>query len=255
MKLGHRAIDITGQKFGRLTAISVSHTEKGKGLMWNCLCDCGNTTVKAGKRLRIGNVKSCGCMISEDLIGRKFGKLTVVKRLKTDKNDMYNWECICDCGGKKITNTTTLKTGLVKSCGCMRWSDCCGDISLSFFNKIKRRAKSKGQEFNISIEYIWQLFLNQNKKCALSGLDIDFFTGFVNKDKKNTNEKASLDRIDSTKGYIEGNVQWVHKDVNRMKMDLGEDYFYKLCQAVTGHITFKKSERSKLAEVASELLN
>ena len=43
---------------------------------------------------------------------------------------------------------------------------------------------------------------------------------------------ASLDRIDSKKGYIEGNIQWVHKDINRMKWAFNEDYFIKLCNNI-----------------------
>jgi hypothetical protein len=43
---------------------------------------------------------------------------------------------------------------------------------------------------------------------------------------------ASLDRIDSSKGYIEGNLQWVHKDVNIMKMDLSQVEFIDYCVKV-----------------------
>ena len=46
------------------------------------------------------------------------------------------------------------------------------------------------------------------------------------------NGSASLDRIDSKKGYTEENVQWIHKDVNSMKMDYNEDYFIKMCQLI-----------------------
>lgn len=44
---------------------------------------------------------------------------------------------------------------------------------------------------------------------------------------------ASLDRIDSTKGYTLDNIQWVHKHINVMKMDLDQEYFIKLCKLVT----------------------
>lgn len=43
---------------------------------------------------------------------------------------------------------------------------------------------------------------------------------------------ASLDRIDSSQGYIKGNVQWVHKDINKMKFDLSQDRFLELCNII-----------------------
>jgi hypothetical protein len=46
---------------------------------------------------------------------------------------------------------------------------------------------------------------------------------------------GSFDRIDSGQDYTLGNVQWVHKVVNRMKMDLGEDEFLKWCGLVVNH--------------------
>lgn len=50
--------------------------------------------------------------------------------------------------------------------------------------------------------------------------------------KSKTLITASLDRIDSSKGYVIGNVQWVHKTINTMKMDLANSEFIKLCQMV-----------------------
>lgn len=46
---------------------------------------------------------------------------------------------------------------------------------------------------------------------------------------------ASLDRINSSIGYIEGNVQWVHKDVNKMKMAMVEDKFLYWCKTISQH--------------------
>lgn len=46
---------------------------------------------------------------------------------------------------------------------------------------------------------------------------------------------ASLDRIDSDKGYIEGNVQWLHKWVNLMKSDFTQDEFLNYCRLIIEH--------------------
>lgn len=56
--------DLTGQKFGRLTAVEHVGTKKGQ-TMWKCICDCGNTSIIGYPNLITGNTKSCGCLNSE----------------------------------------------------------------------------------------------------------------------------------------------------------------------------------------------
>lgn len=177
--------------------------------------------------------------IAKDLIGLKFGKLTVVSRAQNrGQNPM--WNCICECGSEIICYGVHLKRGNTKSCGCnmikkgfnhVQWSGY-GEISGQRWTQIRGKGKShrkarNGLPFEITIEYAWDLFLKQNRKCALSGLDLFF-------GESNTKETtASLDRIDSKKGYIEGNVQWVHKDINRMKNIFDQEYFLDICKKIT----------------------
>ena len=56
-----RAIDITGQAFGRLTAVRPLYAKPHKGIFWLCRCSCGNTTIAIGTKLRNGHRISCGC--------------------------------------------------------------------------------------------------------------------------------------------------------------------------------------------------
>lgn len=58
-----RFVDISGLKFGRLTAIDADRS--GKKIKWNCVCDCGKKTKVDGVKLRRGETKSCGCLASE----------------------------------------------------------------------------------------------------------------------------------------------------------------------------------------------
>ena len=61
-------IDLTGQRFGRLTVIERDTSRpKNDGAFWLCKCDCGNVTSVRGKELRRGNTKSCGCLALEKL--------------------------------------------------------------------------------------------------------------------------------------------------------------------------------------------
>jgi hypothetical protein len=94
------------------------------------------------------------------------------------------------------------------------------EISISWFNSKARRAKQRGYDFTITVEQIWDIYIAQDKVCALSGVPIAF------------NDNASIDRIDSKIAYIPENVQIVHKDVNYMKYTYSQDYFIKMCNLV-----------------------
>lgn len=94
-----------------------------------------------------------------------------------------------------------------------------GELSKTRFSRIRHGAKLRELEFNITIEEIWNLFIKQNRKCALSGIILKF-------------KDASLDRIDNNKGYIFNNTQWVHVDINFMKQAYDQDYFIKTCELI-----------------------
>ena len=65
-KIGkNNAIDITGQKFNRLTAIKPIGSAKYGGVLWECKCDCGNIHIVEYSNLVNGNVQSCGCLKSK----------------------------------------------------------------------------------------------------------------------------------------------------------------------------------------------
>lgn len=59
-------IDLTGQKFGRLTVLSRAENSKCGRVMWNCICDCGNHAKVSSNRLKQGETKSCGCLRKSD---------------------------------------------------------------------------------------------------------------------------------------------------------------------------------------------
>lgn len=92
------------------------------------------------------------------------------------------------------------------------------------------RAKRNSLEFDLDGDYLWSLFIKQNRRCALSGLDLQFPKAWGIKSKKDIT--ASLDRINSSIGYIKGNVQWVHKTINTMKMDMLDQEFINICKKV-----------------------
>lgn len=74
---------ISGQKFGRLTAIDISHIDEKHKAVWNCICECGKEHKVTGAALRNGSIKSCGCLQRENAqrVGRKYGPKTGRKNL------------------------------------------------------------------------------------------------------------------------------------------------------------------------------
>jgi hypothetical protein len=172
-----------------------------------------------------------------NLAGRTFGKLTVTRMFGTNGKRVL-WEAECECGNRRAFQSDNLLSGHSKSCGCIgratgkhsfNWAGY-GDISGFMWNKMKRNAADKGRRFTISIRSAWRLFLLQGRKCALSGAQLHFASS--TKFHSNGVTTASLDRIDSSKGYTKGNVQWIHKSINQMKSDLPQRLFIDMCLAV-----------------------
>lgn len=111
--------DISGQRFGKLTVIRYVGKDNYNNALWECTCDCGNTTVVSTKGLRSGGTKSCGCLHKSDLKGKRFGRLTVIGEVGTNAHRNVVWRCRCDCGSIVDVSTTNLVSGKTKSCGCL----------------------------------------------------------------------------------------------------------------------------------------
>ena len=139
-----------------------------------------------------------------NMIGLKFGKLLVIGEHSKDRNGHITYMCKCDCGKYHNANGDHLRRIKITHCGCSKLKGKIhpqfkGYEELSknwFINHISRKSrKRRDVPININPEYLWNLFIKQDRKCILSGLDIRI----DNTEKYNT---ASVDRIDNTKGYI-----------------------------------------------------
>lgn len=117
--------DISGQRFGRLTAMRPTGDRSARGnIIWQCYCDCGKEVCADLNQLTSGNKKSCGCLRKpplKDFIGKRFGRLTV-KEYAGKENGMHQWKCVCDCGKETVVGQTCLQRGKTKSCGCLQAS-------------------------------------------------------------------------------------------------------------------------------------
>jgi hypothetical protein len=122
--------NLIGKKFNRLTILSFAGSSGGNGVKWNCLCECGKTTVVRSQCLKENKTKSCGCLQKEnrhkrieELTGKIFGKLTVLHLdSKRDSDGSVKWICQCECGKKKSVNKKSLRSGRTLSCGCEKFS-------------------------------------------------------------------------------------------------------------------------------------
>ena len=178
-------------------------------------------------------------------IGDRFGKWKVIDNVFIERYAKV--PCQCECGVHQDVDAYTLIKGKSKSCKTCSlprigatnpaWKGY-EEIPNSWFLRFKRYSKI---EFDLQIEDVWDLFLKQDKKCALTGLLISFSNDRARSEKHSgISCTASIDRIDSKKGYTKDNVQLVHKDVNIMKNHFDQDYFLEMCKIITQNNNDKK---------------
>lgn len=162
-----------------------------------------------------------------NLLNKTFGRLTVIS-FSGKKNNGRNllWNCKCSCGNTAIVSGSKLKSLHTKSCGCLvperlrnrndNWETSAQNL---LYSQYKSRAKSREIEFNIEKTYFNSIVLMNCYYCG-SGLSCSVKYG-------NHNYKYnSIDRIDSSKGYISGNVLPCCHICNTMKLDLPQNEFY-----------------------------
>lgn len=167
-----------------------------------------------------------------DITGQRFGRLTVVRVSSPDKHGKSRWYCTCKCGKSAVVNYSSLVRGLSKSCGCHRAElgrkGGYKDISRSWWRRIVKNAVLRGYKFDLTPEDVWSTYEQQGRKCVFTNMPIQFYPNY----NQVHNQTASLDRIDSSLGYVKGNIQIVHKVVNQMKSYLSDDEFVAFCNEV-----------------------
>jgi len=168
-------------------------------------------------------------------IGTKFGTLEVLENVY--EQGLSKLKVKCDCGTIETKRKWPIKAGRVKEC--LKCTEIIRrnnqkrgykDIDGTLLGRIRRNAKSRRIRVNVDGKFLYNLFVKQQGKCALSGINISI----VKSDKRHTCS-ASLDRIDSKKGYTKENVQWVHKDINRIKQHFNQEKFIEWCRLVSNH--------------------
>lgn len=112
-----------GERIGPNNILMKKRTRRSDKGYWYAIFECprcGKDFETTINHITTGRTKTCDC--SRDLTGRKYGKLTVIKKTgkKVKHDDHLIWLCKCDCGNYKEVNAGSLTSGLTLSCGCLK---------------------------------------------------------------------------------------------------------------------------------------
>lgn len=114
-----RFIDITGVKYGMLTAVGYAG-RRGVSQYWLFRCDCGVEKTIKGSHVKDGRTRSCGCIkAQEQVVGMIFGRWTPLREVERNLGVGRMFECVCECGVQRNVIGTDLINGGSKSCGCL----------------------------------------------------------------------------------------------------------------------------------------
>lgn len=157
-----------------------------------------------------------------NLTGLKFNRLTVLKYSHTAKKKIY-WECKCSCGNVVIVQTSGLKNGHTKSCGCLR-----KEISRKTMAGIN---KNNAKGHNTRTYTTWYSMVSRcnnpkhgsYKKYGAKGIRVcerwlnfkDFLL-----DMGERPEGSSIDRIDNSKGYEPSNCRWTTPSIQSINRNV-----------------------------------
>lgn len=137
----------------------------------------------------------------------------------------------CDCGFETSVQGYHLRSGASKGCSpCVSPFPSYKNIHGSYMSNLLGNAKSRKMEVFITITDLYDIWEHQNGKCALTGWNLT-----LRQFAKDFDSTASVDRIDSKLTYLPYNIQWVHKDINKMKLNHDEAYFFEMCRAVSAN--------------------
>lgn len=234
-----------GDVFGLWTVIDNTPITKNGHTYVMVKCKCGKEELKCLCDLIHGRTTGCKSCIARARgkalkLGDKFKGWTIIDGPRI-YNNTQQWLAQCECGNTRWFQANEL----LNENKCFKCSKCMasvrmstfiknkgaiGELTIGKYNKLKKSAENRKIPFTVTIEFLWDLFIKQNGICAITG------------DKIESIKKASLDRIDSNKGYVKNNVQWVTYQANVSKHVMSMDQLYEFCKKVLNNANQQLSQ-------------
>jgi hypothetical protein len=174
-------------------------------------------------------------MKRKDCIGKTFGYLTLLEVLPNDKV-----KCKCSCGTLRLFNWKDIRRGKTKGCGCRRNTPELralakeraiqfqkeGILNRGYVRKdakcpfryiLRMLNKPNRKPCNLKIEDLKQVWKQSGGVCPYTNIKLTLPLGSANPNPEISYKMASIDRIDSSKGYIKGNIQYISRNINLAK--------------------------------------
>lgn len=159
----------------------------------------------------------------KNIIGETYNQLTVIEDLgikKANSSSLRMIKCNCTCGNVTTTNYKDIKSGHTKSCGCLHKPFNRSDEDSEFRYYLKM-IKGRNKSYNVSIDDLRKQWAIQHGKCVYTNIPLILATHTEYNHPKFM--QASIDRIDSKKGYEVGNIQFVSAACNFAKNSMSHD--------------------------------
>lgn len=231
-------LNLIGKKYNMLTILKFKKNNKGTGGRYDCVCDCGKTVNLMACQVINGRNKSCGCLQKHDVIGKKFGKLTVYSQYRRNNRSWVN--CICDCGNIAQIELYKAMTYHTKSCGCIRKTNPSSKKEAgvaaknSVFCSYKQSAAIRNLTFSLTDKELYNLLTDNCYYCGSepsnvmrvkSGNGVFLYNG--------------IDRKDNNAGYTIENCVSCCKNCNFMKRKMSIKEFYEHIDKISNFLKNK----------------
>ena len=170
-------------------------------------------------------------------IGQKYNRLEIIDICGYDKHKNKMYKCRCDCGNIITVRGNALTSGNTKSCGCYGFESrkakrlpnnkgVINQIILGY----KRHARDRGLDWELTYEQVEDIIQSPCFYCGEEKSNLK-----ITKNCQEGFRYNGIDRIDSSKGYVIGNVVASCKKCNLAKMDMDQKDFIIWVQKVADY--------------------
>lgn len=236
---------LVGERFGSWIVVAVAPRDRNHNAYFHCVCDCGTKRSVLREALVSGKSTSCGCSrraareaSSAAMIGKTFGRLTVLSEAVTPNTRHRYYVCQCVCGEFDIIRGLHLRNGITQSCGCLSREVASERTRLgqgeaafnTLYGAYRAGARNRGLVFDLDKETFRVL---TQQVCYYCGTP----PSQIQKVSTDTGDYiyTGIDRVNNDLGYIAGNMVPCCGLCNRAKHTLSAETFIALARRICAH--------------------